>query len=229
MNGRVARLALLCALAVMGSTATTAVAAPSTTVVVSQVYGGGGNSGATYTQDFIELFNRGSTAISLNGWSVQYASSAGTTWQRTNLTNVTLQPGQYYLVSEAQGTGGTTPLPTPDAGGTIPMSATAGKVALVSNQVTLSGSCPTAGVVDFVGFGTAANCFEGGAPTATLSNTTAALRDEAAAPRPTRTTPTSPSRPRRLATPAPLATSATRRPQPRPRRPRSSRRARARC
>ena len=61
-------------------------AAPSTTVVVSQVYGGGGNAGATYTHDFIELFNRGSSVVSLNGWSVQYASSAGTSWQRTNLT-----------------------------------------------------------------------------------------------------------------------------------------------
>jgi hypothetical protein len=28
-------------------------------VVISQVYGGGGNTGATYTHDFIELFNSG--------------------------------------------------------------------------------------------------------------------------------------------------------------------------
>ena len=28
-------------------------------IVISQVYGGGGNSGATLTNDFIELFNRG--------------------------------------------------------------------------------------------------------------------------------------------------------------------------
>ncbi len=31
--------------------------AVSTDVVISQVYGGGGNSGATYKNDFIELFN----------------------------------------------------------------------------------------------------------------------------------------------------------------------------
>ncbi len=41
-------------------------------VVISQVYGGGGNSGATYTHDFIELFNRGASSVSLTGWSVQY-------------------------------------------------------------------------------------------------------------------------------------------------------------
>ena len=49
-------------------------------VVISQVYGGGGNSGATITNDFIELYNRGTEPVPLDGWSVQYASSAGTTW-----------------------------------------------------------------------------------------------------------------------------------------------------
>ncbi len=53
------------------------VAAVSTNVVISQVYGGGGNSGATYTHDFIELFNRGGSPVSLAGWSVQYAIALG--------------------------------------------------------------------------------------------------------------------------------------------------------
>ena len=151
-------------------------------VVVSQVYGGGGNTGATYKNDFIELYNRGTSAVSLSGWSVQYASAAGTTWQVTNLTNFPLQPGQHYLVQEAVGAGGTVNLPTPDATGTIAMSATAGKVALVNSTTALSGACPTGpNVVDFVGYGTTANCFEGGGPTAAPSNTTAALRKGAGA------------------------------------------------
>lgn len=151
--------------------------AVSTGVVISQVYGGGGNAGATYRNDFIELFNRGGSPVSLNGWSVQYASSAGTTWAVTNLSNVTLQPGQYYLVQEALGAGGTTNLPAPDASGSIAMSATAGKVALVNSTTALTGTgCPFGGtIIDFVGFG-GANCFEGAGPTATLSNTTAAIR-----------------------------------------------------
>lgn len=143
-------------------------------VVISQVYGGGGNSGATITNDFIELFNRGTSSVNLTGMSVQYTSSAGTSWAVTALTSVTLAPGQYYLVQESQGAGGTQPLPTPDAIGTIAMSATAGKVALVASTTALAGSCP-AGVIDLVGFG-GANCFEGSGPTATLSNTTAAAR-----------------------------------------------------
>ncbi|MBA2384229.1 MAG: lamin tail domain-containing protein, partial [Actinobacteria bacterium] len=44
-----------------------------TGVVISQVYGGGGNSGATYTNDFIELYNPTAASIPLTGWSVQYA------------------------------------------------------------------------------------------------------------------------------------------------------------
>jgi DNA/RNA endonuclease G (NUC1) len=145
-------------------------------VVISQVYGGGGNSGATLKNDFIEIYNGTMADVSLAGWSVQYASSAGSSWQVTPLSG-TLQSGHYYLVQESQGTGGTVALPTPDAPGTIAMSGTSGKVALVSSTAQLTGTCPTA-VVDFVGFGSSANCFEGTGPTATLSNTTAAIRKD---------------------------------------------------
>jgi uncharacterized protein len=143
-------------------------------LVISQVYGGGGNTGSVYKNDFIELLNRSSSAVNLGGLSVQYASSAGSTWSKTDLTNVILQPGQYYLVQEAVGAGGTTNLPTPDATGTIAMSGTAGKVALVSNQTILTGACPSLNVIDLIGFG-AANCSETN-PTPALTNTTADLR-----------------------------------------------------
>jgi DNA/RNA endonuclease G (NUC1) len=146
--------------------------AASSNVVISQVYGGGGNAGATYKNDFIELFNRGTSSVSLSGWSVQYASSAGTTWAVTPLSG-SIGPGQYYLIQQAAGAGGTVNLPAPNATGSIAMSGTAAKVALVASTAPLTGSCPT-GVVDFVGYG-AANCFEG-SPTPTLSNTTAAIR-----------------------------------------------------
>jgi predicted extracellular nuclease len=151
-----------------------ALAAPAQAdVVISQVYGGGGNSGATLRNDFIELHNNGSTAISLDGWSVQYASASGTSWQRTNLTG-TIAAGGYYLVQQAQGSGGTQALPTPDAIGTIPMAGSSGKVALASHQSALTGACPT-GIADLVGFG-GANCFEGSGATPAPNDTTAALR-----------------------------------------------------
>ncbi len=156
--------------------------APPTTVKISQVYGGGGNSGATYTNDFIEIYNQGPTAVNLAGWSVQHASAGtGSTWTVTTLCPVgqtcMLEPGHYYLVQESAGAGGTTPLPTPDATGLSTMGATTGKVALVDNTTALlSSACPGSGdVVDLVGYSSSASCSET-QPTPTLSNTTAAIR-----------------------------------------------------
>jgi hypothetical protein len=146
-------------------------------VVISQVYGGGGNSGAPFLNDFIELKNEGTLPVNLSGWSVQYASSTGTTWQVTPLGSATLAPGAYYLVGEAAGTGPSPALPTPDVVGTIAMAGTAGKVALVASATALAGACPTSPLtVDFVGFGGTANCFEGAGPTPAPSNTTSVLR-----------------------------------------------------
>ncbi len=142
-------------------------------VVINEVYGGGGNTGSVYKNDFIELYNNGTAAVSLAGWSVQYASSTGGTWQVTNLSG-SIAPNGYYLIQQAAGTGGTTALPSPDATGTLALSATTGKVALVNSTVALTGSCPT-GFVDFVGFGTA-NCYEGTAVAPAPSNTTSIQR-----------------------------------------------------
>ncbi|HEX8339068.1 MAG TPA: lamin tail domain-containing protein, partial [Pyrinomonadaceae bacterium] len=166
--------------------------APSTSIVISQVYGGAGCGTAgcsTYKNDYIELFNRGSAAQSLNGWSVQYASATGTAWQVTNLTNVTLQPGQYYLVAEGAGPNGVNNIPTADVTGTIAMSATSAKVAVVNTTTALSGQCGNgaattlpASVLDFVGYGANANCNDAGATTGGTGNapapstTTADLR-----------------------------------------------------
>jgi uncharacterized protein len=156
-----------------------AVKASTSGIVISQIYGGGGNAGSTFKNDFIEIFNADGATVNLSGWSVQYASAAGTTWQVTAL-NGSLAPGQYFLIQESQGAGGTTNLPTPNATGNIAMSATAGKVALVSSTVALSGGCPVGGaIVDFVGYGTGtggASCFEGTAAAPTLTNTTADFR-----------------------------------------------------
>ena len=156
-------------------TSTPAVAqTDSRNVVISQVYGGGGNAGATLRNDFVELFNRGPAPVDITGWSIQYASENGTTWMVTSLRG-SIGPGQYYLVQEAQGNGGSTQLPAADASGSVNLSATDGKVALVNNSAPLSGNAPTgSNVIGLVGYG-AAN-FSEGAPTPALTNTTAAVR-----------------------------------------------------
>jgi predicted extracellular nuclease len=155
-----------------------------TKLVISQLYGGGGNSGASYTNDFIEIFNRGDTAVSLNGLSVQYSAATSTSgsFSVTALPNISLQPGQYFLIQEASGGAVGIPLPAPDVTtGAIAMAATSGKVALVNGTSALSAvGCPSgATILDFVGYGPTANCREGSTTAdnaAAPSNTTADLR-----------------------------------------------------
>jgi hypothetical protein len=130
-------------------------------VRISQIYGAGGNSGTVWTHDFIELVNYGTSAADLTGWSLRYASGSGATWQMTPLAG-SIAPMHYLLVQEAPGGAGTTPLPTPDITGTIAMSASAGKVLLMSAQTPVTGGCITGPeIVDLVGFGSSATCFEG--------------------------------------------------------------------
>jgi endonuclease G len=146
-------------------------------MVISQIYGGGGNAGATFQNDYVELFNAGTVPFDLGGWTIQYASSTGTTWQVQPLGGL-VQPGEYYLISLAAGNETRPPLPvTPNVSGSINMSGTTGKVALVNGGDPLDG-CPstgTDGVVDLVGYGTA-NCREGASNAPAPSNTTAIFR-----------------------------------------------------
>jgi trimeric autotransporter adhesin len=154
--------------------------AASTHIVISEIYGGGGNTGATYKNDFIELYNPGNTAVDLTGWSVQYLNATGTgTWAKTDLTG-SIPAKSFYLVQEAVGAGGTVNLPTPDATGTLTLSGTTGKVILSNSNVLLTGANPsTAAVVDKVGFGPTATGYET-APTPVISNTTSIERKASA-------------------------------------------------
>ncbi|WP_052353748.1 DUF4350 domain-containing protein [Neobacillus jeddahensis] len=129
-------------------------------VVISEVYGGGGNSGATYKNDFIELYNPTDADISLDGWSVQYASKSGNFSANPSASNSTpitgvIKAHGYYLIQEKVGNNGTVDLPNPDiATGGIAMAAGDGKVALVKTVGPITGK-EDPNVVDFVGFGAA--------------------------------------------------------------------------
>ncbi len=155
-------------------------------VVISQVYGGGGNTAATFTHDFVELFNRGAAPVSLGGKSLQYASTAGN-FIGTNavaLPAVTLQPGQHYLIQLATGGAVGSALPTPDFVTTgsdmLALANGTAKVAIVESAAVLSGCgtvgnpCTPGAWIDLVGYGSASQAES--TPTPPLSNATAALR-----------------------------------------------------
>ncbi|HVY44819.1 MAG TPA: lamin tail domain-containing protein [Minicystis sp.] len=145
-------------------------------VVMSQIYGAGGNNGATYNHDFVELYNRGNVAVNLSGWSIQYASATGSSWQAAALSG-TIPPGGYFLVQLAGGATGAN-LPTPDLSGfTLNMSGSQGKVALVNSTTLLTGTCPAGGtIVDFIGYGPTANCYEGTGPAGQTGGPSSAQR-----------------------------------------------------
>ncbi len=166
------------AIAVSPAIVTPAWGVASTGLVINEVYGGGGNAGSLWTTDFIELTNRSSDPVPVSGWSVQYHSASATgAWQVTPLTGE-IAPGQLYVVSEATGSGGTQPLPTPDVSGAIAMSATGGTVALVNTTTPLTCDATTcagvSSIVDLVGFGTAA--IRETSPALGASNTTSVQR-----------------------------------------------------
>lgn len=148
-------------------------------VVISEVYGGGGNSGAAWNRDFIELANVGESPADLGAYSVQYASASGTTWQVTNLTGVILPAGAQLLIGQATGANTSLPAFAADVEGTIAMSGSEGKVALVSSQAPLVGATGVAAldqVVDLVGWGTA-NAFAGTGAAPRTDNARSIARD----------------------------------------------------
>jgi hypothetical protein len=151
-------------------------------VVISQVFAGGGNTGAPYTNDYVELLNTGSSAVDVSAWSVQYASVTSTSWTTIPLAG-SIGPGHYYLVQLSGGTNGVA-LPTPDATGSANMASTGGKVAVVEGATALTcgasaGSCSAEPLVDdLVGYGSASD-YEGTGPAPALSNTTALMRADA--------------------------------------------------
>jgi len=154
-------------------------------IVINEIYTGGGLLGAAITNDFIELKNIGSSTATLNGATIQYASSTGSFTQYSNLPNITLGPGQTYLIQQgSDGLGGLINLVNPNlivsvllnidgspsVGVGVGLALTSGKVALASNATQVTG--PTASnVLDFVGYGLA-NQFEGAgaAPSPTILN-----------------------------------------------------------
>ena len=172
---RISLLVLLSALALLLGAAS-ARASGSGSIVVGELYAAGGNSGAAYANDYVELFNRGSGDVALSGWTLQYASAASTSWSQTALSG-TIPAGGRYLVQLASGGANGSALPTADATGTSNLAATGGKIAVVDSATALScgataGSCSSvSGVQDLVGYGSAAD-YEGtgAAPAGSATN-----------------------------------------------------------
>ena len=144
-------------------------------VVISQVYGGGGNSGAdsATTSSSCATVRRSTSASPAGRCNTRPPS--GTLLGRDGADRH--HSGGRLLPRSGGGRtpAARVPLPRRTPIGTLAMSATSGKVALVAGATLLTGACPPAGALDFVGYG-AATASRAPAAAPTLSNTTAAIR-----------------------------------------------------
>jgi len=133
--------------------------------VISQVYAGGGEPGSFFQSDFVELFNRGHSSVSLNGKLLHYVSADGQTdLVYTFRAAPSLAPGQHLLVLGYSNQ----PIGIPllgDANAGFPMEKNGGKVVLGD----------LADPIDTVGWGSPNPGFEG-TPAPALTVSTAAAR-----------------------------------------------------
>lgn len=133
-------------------------------IVINEVYGGGGNNGSVYSNDFVELFNPTASPIDVTGWTIEQRSAANNVGQRATLSGSVPARG-YLLVQGAKGNAQTGALPTPDNTSGMTFSGTDAVAALLDASGT---------TVDLVGWGKA-TAYEG-SPAKATSNATSVQR-----------------------------------------------------
>lgn len=139
-------------------------------VVIQEIYGQGGNKGSLYTTDYIVLRNISEETVSLDGWSLLYASqnadfskTQALTKTYTFGTGVTIRPHGYLLIQCSAGVSqvGAYDLQDVDvvaytessgSGNYLTLSSGGGKLALVKNANVCSGSNDP-NLVDMIGWG----------------------------------------------------------------------------
>jgi hypothetical protein len=165
-------------------------------LVISQVYTRGGEPGATFRNDYVEIFNRGNVTLNLSDYSLQVlANVPAAPGFPGGLTSVSIRqvsssgfvginPGQYFLYQfGSSGDNGAVLPSTPDSDSSTPninLPGASGRIALVKGMTPLvQFGCPVgvdASLADFFSYGPA-TCVEGSANFAAPTVTTAAIRN----------------------------------------------------
>lgn len=160
-----ATLAIALAAGTVSVVSPTAQAAPDgSNIVINEVYGGGGNNGSVYSNDFVELFNPTSAPIDVTGWTLNQYSAKGNLGGSAQLTGI-IPAGGYFLIQGQAGNNKSRDLPTPDAEGKFNFSGSEA----IAELVDANGQ-----VADLLGWG-GAKQFET-APAAKTNNSTSVQR-----------------------------------------------------
>lgn len=146
----------------------------STNLVISGIWGGPGTGTTEWKNDWIEIFNRGSSAVTLDGKTLQYSRTDYQTWadaaNKIALTG-SIPAGGYLLVKLGANSGGTNDITADVTPTSTYQVATGGAlVAIVDGTTTLdcgppvrvdggipdgavSTPCSSTSIIDFVGYG----------------------------------------------------------------------------
>ncbi|MEI2713427.1 MAG: ExeM/NucH family extracellular endonuclease [Nocardioides sp.] len=156
-----------------------------TGLVINEVYGAGGNSGALFNADFVELYNPTASAIDLAGLSIQYRSAGGGSGGAPYALSGSVPAGSTYLIrmSNVGANGAELPTPNATASPAFSMAAAGGQVLLVNGteQATATGNLAgVAGIVDMVGATSSATSYET-SPTTVAGSATNSLNRSAGA------------------------------------------------
>ena len=130
-----------------------------TAVVINEVYGGGGNTGAAYANDFVELYNPTQAPIDVTGWVLEQRSARDGLGGTTRLSGV-VPAGGYFLIQGGAGANAAQPLPAPDAVAGINFGAREA-IAVLTNAEGVT--------VDLIGWGGAQRAEAAPAPATTNS------------------------------------------------------------
>ncbi|MBA8815413.1 5'-nucleotidase [Microbacterium halimionae] len=158
-----------------------AIAADGSDVIINEAYVNG-SGGAAYKSRFIELYNAGDVAQSLDGWSLQYKSATGTNASVQSLSG-TIAANDYFLIALPGSAGGLAELPvSPDfTGVSITPSGSNGVLWLadVTTPIALSPGSVTdsADVIDLIGYGTG-NVYETAAASSPAGTTSSLARTD---------------------------------------------------
>ena len=164
-------------------------------IVFSQIYSRGGIPGSTFQNNYLEFFNKSNNTVDFGGCQIYIATDTGVFDRSISFVSsrgIFIPPHRYLLIKFGPDSTNGAPLPNPDLTaifhidpppGVPPIPdlnlSPSGKVFLTVPGTSLLGTTcplPNSQILDFVGYGATANCFEGSGPTETTSNTTAVLR-----------------------------------------------------
>ncbi|HXI25371.1 MAG TPA: Calx-beta domain-containing protein [Pyrinomonadaceae bacterium] len=175
--------AATCLLFSLNSSSAEAQSVADSNIVISQIYTRGGETGAIYQNDFIELYNRSNSVVDINGWMLHITTFEGSFPSVVGVrfvssSSIPILPGMHMLFTFTTGGANGQPLngdfPVPF----VSLGSAGGQIVLLGKDKNLPAGCPaspdlTGAVIDYVGYGTA-TCFEGTvtlAPAATKSLT----------------------------------------------------------